>query len=114
LPINKATGRAAVYMGKSLSSILRTRRKHKKRNAIIPTQYLKLPGQKSINVHVTLCLWMTLITVLSEIQLRISVFRVLIIPKVVSIIKEKNTFSVGLYIIREGCKVWRINGGNAG
>jgi hypothetical protein len=46
LPINKATERAAMYRGKSRSSILRIRRKHRERSATNPTQLLKSPGRK--------------------------------------------------------------------
>jgi hypothetical protein len=45
LPINKETERAAMYTGKSRSSILRIRRKHGERNATNPTQLLKSPGK---------------------------------------------------------------------
>jgi hypothetical protein len=64
-----------MYTGKSRSSVLRIRRKHRERNATNPTQLLKSPGKKRENVHVMLCLWMTLISVLSEIQFRISILR---------------------------------------
>lgn len=50
LPINKATEWAAVYVGKPLSSILRTRRRHKERTTTIQTQHLKLPGLVIINL----------------------------------------------------------------
>jgi hypothetical protein len=46
LPINKATERAAMYTGKSRSSVLRIRRKNRERKATNPTQLLKSPGKK--------------------------------------------------------------------
>jgi hypothetical protein len=46
LPINKATERAALYTGKSRSSILRIWRKHRERNATNPTKLLKSPGKR--------------------------------------------------------------------
>jgi hypothetical protein len=46
LLINKATQRAAMYTGKSRSSILRLRRKHRERNATNPTQLLKSSGKQ--------------------------------------------------------------------
>jgi hypothetical protein len=45
LPINKATEKAAMHTGKSLSSILRIRTKHMERNATNLTQLLKSPGK---------------------------------------------------------------------
>jgi hypothetical protein len=99
LPINKATGRAAMYTEKSKSSILRIRRKHWERNATNPTQLLRPPGKKrgkcSHNV--------VFVDDFDKCVIRNTIHYFYIqekkmptIPKLLPIIKKENTFSLGM------------------
>jgi hypothetical protein len=69
LLINKATERSVTYTGNSWSSGGNTC----KELLLIQLSFSN-HQERDENVHVTLCLWMALISMLSEIQFRISIF----------------------------------------
>jgi hypothetical protein len=75
LPSNKTTERAKMFTGKSQSSILSIRKKHKQRNATIWPSFSHHNETRDENIQVIMCLQRTLINVLSEIQFSISIFR---------------------------------------
>jgi hypothetical protein len=61
LPINKATDRAKMFTGKSQPPMCRIRRKHKQMNAIIWPSFSHHQETRDENIHVILCLQITLV-----------------------------------------------------